>query len=163
MGRHLYFFMQIEDEQDNLYLASELGDILLDDKGNVLSHAEIINPEIMRFYIVAPNSKITYSDNGFIDSYRSDVIEFKRSMIWTPNTMDLGRIWVELNYYDKLGNSMTKEKWLSDKFEKFRKIIKKNCRISKCKKFYVGDHAYKQYKNGSMRLMAGPTLEVEVD
>ncbi len=163
MGRHLYFFMIIEDEKVVLNLANELGDYIIDDRGFILSQDEIVCPQLFRFYIAAQNSKVIIKDNGFVDSYRSDIIEFKRSMTRSSNKMDCGRIWVEMNYYDESGNSMTKEKWLSDRFEKYRKIIKINCRISKSKSFYVGNQAYTQYKTGNLKLMAGPILEVEVE
>ncbi len=70
---------------------------------------------------MSQNSKIKNSSNGYIDAIYSEVIEFSRSMTRNQNKVQYGRLWVELKYYDELEKSITKEKWLSEKYNNYKK------------------------------------------
>ncbi len=161
MGKQIRFFMLNDDENAFIKLIEEFGDRIVDNKGKTLVAEEIIKSDRSVFYILSQSSKITYSVNGFIDVICSDAIEFSRSMIRNQSKVQYGRLWVELKYFDESGNSITKEKWLNNKFNMYKRWIEKQYKISKCKDFYIGNAAYDLYKNERYKLMASPILEVE--
>jgi hypothetical protein len=152
-----------EDEKDFINLVSQFGDIIVDNKGNSLTMEEVIKSDKSVFYILSQHSKIIYSMNGFIDVICSDVIEFSRSMARNEKKVQYGRLWVEIKYFDESGTSVTKEKWLNERYSSYKKWIEKQYKISKCKDFYIGIATYNLYKHESSKLMATPVLEVEFE
>lgn len=77
--------------------------------------------------------------------------------------MEYGRLWVELKYWDKQRQLIAKNKRLYERFDFYRKWIKKNYRISKDKCFYIGDEAYKFYCQGKLKMVSPINYVVEFD
>ncbi len=163
MGKQIRYFMLNEDQVKLVDFVKELSDMIVDNKGIALAVEHIYVSNRSSFYILSQQSKVAYSDNGFIEAFSSDVIQLSKNMIRRQNQVEYGRLWVELKYYDSLGNIVTKDKWLSDKYNMYKKWIIKNCRISKEKDFYIGEATYKLYKSGEYKMMATPVTEVEFD
>lgn len=135
----------------------KLKDGKVDFLGNSFTHTDI------QLFIFLKHSEIVSGNSGFINESISDVIEFYRCKIVNGYKIEYGRLWVELKYWDKQGQLITKEKWLSERFEFYRKWIKKNCRISKDKGFYIFDEAYKLYREGKMQMISPINYVVEFD
>lgn len=152
-----------KDEKEFIKLIEEFGDTLVDNMGKVLSSEDIINSNRSIFYILSQQSKIVYSSNGFIDVLISDLIEYSRSMIRNQNQVQYGRLWVETKYFNTLGQNVSKDKWLSNKYNAYKKWIEKQYKISKCRDFYIGTAAYNLYKYEGYKMMATPVLEVEFE
>lgn len=162
MGRQIRFFTMNNDEDYFIQTIFNSSDKIVDSKGNSMTLGEIKLCRL-NLYIISPNSKIFYTKNNFINSINSDVIEYARNTVNIKKQVEYGRLWLETKYYDTYGNAVTKEKWLSAKFSKYKKWIVKNYRLSKDKDFYISEEAYKLYKSGEYKMMATPVTEVHFD
>ena len=162
MGKQINFFMLRNKELEFLKEITKNGDFLVDDKLNPVSEEiikkdiiydkkEMIEIPLLQVFIVSPDSKIFKMDNGYIDTFSSEVIEFFRSAIIDRENekeiVDVGRLWAEFTYYSG-EEKIRKEKYFEQKFESYRKWIKKHLNISKTKEFYIDEEAYNLYKKG---------------
>jgi hypothetical protein len=172
MGRQIRFFMIGNDEKKFFEVIEAFGDLIVDKKGKSLEISklkEILLQEeekkvlstLNKFFITFNESKLIKDENGFIEPFESDVIDFSRCSIEGGNMVWQGRIWAEFNYYDNNGVLVKKEKWFEQKFNMYRSWIKKNFRISVDKFAYIGEEAYKLYKEKGYRMMNSPKVEIE--
>ncbi len=93
-------------------------------------------------------------DKEIIERYRSQ----KR--------IERGRLWVQLKYYssyDADAQIISKDKWLEDKYNYYKRWIIKNSKISKDKMFYIGKETYVLYKEAGYKMMGGPIVEIEFE
>lgn len=166
MGKQIRFFMGPEDEKRFLGLVLAQQDLIIKPR---IRNCEVDpwreNPEQPDhiIYIVSRDSRIVTRGLGFIDDLQSDVLEFSRCVMRDDRHMDYGRIWFEMRYWDEHTNLVQKDKWLSDRFEFYRRWIRKEYRHSNGLDFFVGDQAYEMYREGRVQMMAGPLLAVEFD
>ncbi len=156
------------DEEKFLEYVKESGAQISDKKSNPIEidkFGRIIEdkdqPSITQLFITSPESKIIKDENGFIDQILSDVIVFRRCSLTEEKMVWEGRIWAEFKYYDDRDELIKKEKWFEQKFNKYRSWIKKNFRISIDKFAYIGEEAYKLYKEKGYRMMNGPKVEIK--
>jgi len=169
MGKQIRFFMHGNDELKFLEIMEEQGDSIVDDKANPIEinklkqffRNTVEEVELTQFFMIFPESKLIRDENGFIEPIESDVIEFSRCSIESENMVWAGRIWAEFNYYDNNDAMVKKDKWFEQKFNKYRNWIKKNLRISVDKGYYIGEEAYKLYKEKGYRMKAGPKVEIK--
>lgn len=164
MGRQIRFFMVQQDERRFLdFIVARHDKILLPKFGKVPIdvHAFSAN-DAYQFFITTTQGKLV-ERGGFIDELTSDVIEFDRCKIKNGREMDYGRLWVETKFWDEQGQLVTKEKWVNDFYESYRKWIRKEYRLSKDKGFYIAEEAYRLYRAGKLKMMATPKLAVEFD
>ncbi len=168
MGKQIRFFMLNSDEEKFLEYVKESGAQISDKKSNPIEidkFGRIIEdkdqPSITQLFITSPESKIIKDENGFIDQILSDVIVFRRCSLTEEKMVWEGRIWAEFKYYDDRDELIKKEKWFEQKFNKYRSWIKKNFRISIDKFAYIGEEAYKLYKEKGYRMMNGPKVEIK--
>lgn len=169
MGRQIRFFMLGQDEEEFLKHVKENGDIIIDTKGNVLETEYILEtsmPKVLQVLIKSPQSKIVLDLNGFVNDFKSDVIVFSRSTSLAkhdPKRIWDGRLWVELRNYDENGIVVMKPKWLEENFNRYKKWITKNCKISNDKAFYICRNAYRLNKDEGYKMMNSPKYEVEFE
>ena len=151
-----------DDQEKFIQKVNEISDLIVDYKGVIVSKEDILNSNRGSFFIKPQHITNVCDESGFVDEIRSDVIHFLRS-ISVGKHIQYGRLWFEQKYYDASGNVATKEKWLSDKFNIYKKWISKNYRKSKDFDFYIGEATYKLYKSGEYKMMATPVTEVEFE
>lgn len=172
MGRQTRFFMVGKDEVKFFEIIGEFGDLTVDDRANpinlnkvrefpVYTDERIDPPPITQFFVIPPELNVRKTENGFIDQISSDVIEFSRCSITDKNIVWEGRIWAEFRYYDENDQLVKKEKWFEQKFNKYSRWIKKNLRISIDKDSYIGEEAYRLYKEKGYRMMNSPNVEIK--
>lgn len=152
------------DEEEFVRFVFESNDYLISLKDQNLTLETILHStyqDLSMYYIASPNSCINKFNNGFVDHYTSDVIEFSRSRLEQDHTTFYWRLWAEFKYFDEKGEVISKDKWFSNKFETYRKWIKKNYRISKDKNYYIGEHAYELYTEGKLIPISSPTYIIE--
>ena len=156
-----------EDETEFIKKVVESGDFFLDDKGNILTPGEV--KDIWgNFWIISPQSKIIKMDNGFIDDDRVDAIQFCKCFVKNQKFVSPGRLWVQLKYYssyDESARIITKEKWLEDKYNYYKRWLVKNYKGDKGKglRFYIGRETYRLYKEEGWKMMTSPVNEAEFD
>ncbi len=166
MGRQIRFFMAPEDEGEFVDMILEKKELLVRPKlkdGNIEPIKTRLSISDYKLYIISEHSRIVGKSTGFICETFSDVIEFYRCKIKDGCRMEYGRLWVELKYWDEQGQLITKNKRLSERFEFYRKWIKKNYLLSKDKEFYIGDEAYKLYCEGELKMISPINYVVEFD
>lgn len=161
MGKQITFFILHDDEESFFHAIAENNDRLINSKGEEYGIQEAINSTEAKFYIISNESNIFIKENGFIDSLRSDVIEFVRSYVKDKCFVTYGRMWIELNYFNEDTTVVKKEEWLNNKYSSYKKWFVKNCKNSKCKGYYIGAQTYNLYKSGIYKMMATPLLKVE--
>ncbi len=172
MGRQIRFFMHGDDEIKFIELVEYFGDSISDRGGNpfdisklngFLLHKEEItdSSKLTILFIIFPESKLVKRESGYINPVEADVIEFSRCDITDNNQIWEGRLWAEFKYYDENGTLKSKDKWFEQKFNKYRNWIKKNLRISVDKDYYIGEEAYKLYREKGYRMKAGPKVEIK--
>ena len=172
MGKQIRFFMLGSDEIKFLELIEATGDLIVDDKGNTIDIIEfkegLLHSEekkdylaFTEFYIIFPDSNIIKFESGIINQIRSDVIEVLMCSVTEENLVREGRLWAEFKYYDENRMLKSKGKWFEEKFNLYRNWIKKNLRISVNKGYYIGEEAYKLYKEKGYRMKAGPKVEIK--
>lgn len=66
-----------------------------------------------------------------------------------PSILDSGRLWMSIRYFED-DMTIEKDKWVIDWYDSYVKWIKKNCRLSKNKDSYIGEDAYKKYKDRTL-------------
>lgn len=162
MGRQIRFFMINEDFDMFVQNVSDLSDLIIDYKGNIVVKEEILNSNMASFFIKPYHSINVCDRSGYVNEIRSDVIQFLRCMT-IKNQIMYGRLWYENKYFNETGNVIVKDKWLSDKFNIYKKWIVQNYRRSKEFDFYIGEATYKLYKDGEYKMMATPVTEVVFD
>ncbi len=164
MGKQIRFFMTQEDEKSFLDLVLRRQELLVRPKlqKGKIDICSLYCENESKLFITSNHANIV-AQTDFIDFIDSDVIEFSRSEIKNDYQMNYGRLWVELQYWDKQGQLITKEKWLSDSFEFYRRWIKRKYRPSKDRDFYIANEAYELYREGKLKMMATPKLAVEFD
>jgi len=160
MGKQIRFFMVQQDEEKFLKVIKEFGDTIVDNMLQPFSLCDITSSTKEILNIISPESSIIKSKRGCIDSLFSDTIEFSRSYLKNQNELYYGRLWTELKYYNENREIVTKSKVLNDRYSFYNKWIKKNFKISDDKDFYIGEEAYKLYKEFDLRMMATPKTEV---
>lgn len=164
MGRQICFFIAESDEEEFVRFVFESNDFIVSPRNQKLTLKSILDStyqDLSKYYIVTANSCINQFSSGIIDPTISDVIEFKRSRIEKDNKTFYWRLWAEFKYYDEDGEVILKEKWFRNKFDSYRKWIKKNYRISKDKDFYIGDGAFKLYNEGNLIPIASASYLIE--
>lgn len=163
MGKQIRFFMLPEEEKKFIDIVLAQKDLLVRPKfkdGNMDLIRDSLNISDYKLYIVTKQSRIVCRSTGFISETLSDAIEFLRCKI-DNHKLEYGRLWVEMKYWDEKGQLITKDKQLNKRFEFYRKWIKENYRISKDKGFYIGDEAYKLYREGKLKMISPINYVVE--
>jgi len=160
MGNQVRFFMTEEDEIIFFKQFEEMQKNILNANGRFLTIEEVLNSKDKLFFIASKESNIIIKSNGYIDTLKSDTIEYTRC-IAKENTLMYGRVWTEFKYYNEDGNCIMKDKKLKEDFNILKKWITKNLKISKCRYFHIGDDAYKNYKEYGWNMMATPVTNVE--
>lgn len=122
------------------------------------------------WYIKLDNSymKFGYAENidrKSVDFFYSEVIKLSIPK-WSRTVKDgyvNGRIWYEYRYYDENGE-LKDTKYLDSFYNKIKRYITKNYRISEDKYFYIAPEAYKLYKeNKYVPLCNGGSRELHFD
>lgn len=162
MGMQIRFFMASQDEVYFYNLINELGDILIDNRGNPLSVEESMKYKLNQ-YITSTDYANRLHHNEIVDPIGANVIDFSKASCNKEKQFEPARLWIEVKFWDDSGNLITKDKWLIDKFNCYKKWIKKNCKLSKDKNYYVGKAAEKLYREEGYKLMSTPKYEVELD
>jgi len=160
MGRQIRFFFDKEDEllfTDYIY---ENNFLVMDVKANILTKADMIASNDLSFYLTSTDSRID-KRGEFIDQITSEVIEYSREKIWNDGVLKSGRLWVELKYWNSSGEHIPKSNQLGQSYNTLKKWIIKNTRISTCKNYYIGKHAYNLYEQSGWKMSAGPKCFVE--
>jgi hypothetical protein len=149
-----------EDELIFLEEVKKNHDLLLDEKSEPLK--ELIKPEILRsIFITMQNSNISKRASGNLDPLVSEVIQLVRSVIKENNQLWEGGLWVETKFYDDKKQLVTKPDWLTKKFDEYNKWITKNMRSNKDNSVYIGDEAYKMYKEQGFEMKNAPKVNIE--
>ena len=159
MGKQIGFFMGPEDEKKFIELVLSQQDLLIRIKlkeGEIDPVKDPLNTNDSQLFIVSRQAKIIAWDSGFIKGSESDVIEFDRCKR-DSNKIKVGRLWMEMKYWDKQEQLITKEKWFNDRFEFYRRWLKKKYRISKNKGYYIGEEAYELYREGKSQMIIPAT------
>jgi hypothetical protein len=162
MRRQINFFLLNEDETEFLEYIHSLGDGIISSRGCPLNNEDITGQNMAQVYIKLSQSIIKIRESGYLETFESNVIEYCRTRMSGLQRYDNGRLWVELYDFNEAGYPFKKEKWLEDKYVLYKKWIIKHARISKNKYFYIGDAAYKLYKQG-YHMMSTPKYEVSFD
>jgi hypothetical protein len=160
MGRRVRFFMYGNDELIFLEEIKNNFDLLLDEKSEPLK--ELVKPEIMRsLFITIPNSNISKWQNGDVDPLMSEVIHFIRSIVEEKNQLWEGGLWIETKFYGDKNQLVIKPDWLTKKFNVYKKWVTKNLRPNKDKSIYIGEEAYKLYKEQGFQMKNAPKVNIE--
>jgi len=152
VGRQINFFLAGDEESEFIDFIYTQGGSIIDRFGRIMSKKEVILETFWQIYITFPQSVIDMKNNGRIDDFTSNVIEYDRSVV-KEKKIAAGRMYVELIGYDEQGNKFRKEKWLEEKFNIYKKWIIKHCKISKDKEWYIGIKTYLLYKNQGYRMV----------
>lgn len=163
MGKQIEFFISKLDENGFLQFVSDNNDLIMNDKADAIDVKDAIDTSALSLFIVATNIKVFKSNSGFLDSIVSEAIQFTRGFVNNEKTVRSGRLWAEFKYYDCNHQIVTKRKEFNEMFNRYVKWIKKNCKMSRCKKYYIGNHAYKLYKEEGFLMKAGSNYTVEFD
>lgn len=162
MGKQICFFMGPEDEKKFIELVLAQQDMLVRKKlkdGEIDPVKDPLNTNESQLFIISKQAKIIIRSHGFLNETESDVIEFDRCKR-DNNKIKEGRLWIEMKYWDKQEQLITKEKWFNDRFEFYRRWIKKRYRISKNKGYYIGEEAYELYRKGKSQMIT-PTTYID--
>jgi len=100
-----------------------------------------------------------FTRNGFLmindrKEYDRQIAELMKNPTYIDNPTYLqngyehGRLWYEHSYYDKNGVVIRKPKELDDFYNKLKKYITKNYKLTADKFGYIGPVAYEKYKEG---------------
>jgi hypothetical protein len=164
VGKQVRFFMSKEDERKFFKVVLEYNSLILDKNAVSLSieDAQALKDSL---FISLPNESINImkTANAYIDAIAANVIQISKCMVIQNEVLRNGRIWAEFRYYDRNQELITKSKQFSDIYKSFEKWIKNNYQLSKCKDFYIGIDAYKEYKEKKYVLMSGPKYLVEFE
>lgn len=160
MGNQVRFFMTNKDEITFFKHLENMQKSILSDKGSVMTIEEVFNSKDMLFFIASKESNIIKKTNGYIDTLKSDTIEYSRC-ITKENNLTYGRVWAEFKYYNEDGSCIVKDKKFKEDFNAYKKWISTNFKISKCRYFHIGDDAYKNYKEHGWNMLATPVTKVE--
>jgi hypothetical protein len=163
MGKQVRFFMTHEDEIDFLRHTVRDGNLILDNKSQVLSAEEAIHSSQLILFVSRKNvniNDIKKNGNGYINQMDAEVIEFLRGKFIDSKHLMSGRIWAEFNFYDN-AQLRTKSEEFKPMYKSYEKWIKGNFRISVAKDYYIADNAYKSYKKSSLILVDGPKQTVD--
>jgi hypothetical protein len=163
MGKQIEFFMTCKDESEFLRKVSEYKGVFINDKGLQMTLEEVGVSNSLSLFIVLSDAYLYKSTSGFLDAIVSEAVQFSRGMRREECIIRSSRLWAEFKYYDSNKNLITKSKQFNDIFNIYVKLIKKNYRRSKCKNYYIGNEAYKLYKEYSYSMLAGPKHMVEFD
>lgn len=163
MGKQIRFFMTEMDEIVFLETIIENKHVILDDKANILVWKDILTSKTLKLFIALPNPNILYLEGGFVNPITTEVVDFSRCKEWSAKILNVGRLWVEIKYYDNTQQSQTKSKQFNEMYNNYVKWIKKHFKISKCKDYYIGTDAYQKYKNEGYIMKAGPNQVVEFE
>lgn len=161
MGRQIRFFMLEEDENKFIKLAKDMDCKITDRKGKDIFVSRERGTGFKQYYLSFNESNIFINKNGYIDELKSDIIELDSCIIREDKNIDYGRLWLETQFYGDNGIIVKKEKWLEQKYNKMKRWIINNYRISEEKDFYIAEEAYKRYLDGSYDMMATPITKVK--
>jgi len=162
MGRQILFFFSREDEIEFLTKVHEMGLIIMDEYKNKLFAEDIKTKNDFAYFISYENSNIVIT-NDYINQIYSDIIKFTCCKSWKEKTLDIGRIWIEMRYYDSSDNLVKKDEILEKIYNQLVRWIKKNTRISTNKFCYIGKHAYKLYKEEGWRMVQGAKVNFDFE
>ena len=175
MGRQICFFATPTDYFLLFDYIVESEWFFIDDSGNEISLdrvKETVQSHYdnqgfhLRFYITKKDFKIVrnvYNNDGekiiCVDSLYSDVIEIIicsrppsniHGLVKLPNQYGHGRFWYERQYYDQIGNILTKRLDLDKMHQALVRKVRKNGINSKRKfAYYILPDAYRRYKEGT--------------
>lgn len=161
MSRQIRFFMLKEDEINFIKFVRGMDCKIIDKKGiDILTSVEketIFN----QYYLSFNESNIFINKNSYIDELKSDAIEFDSCLIREGKNIDYGRLWLKTQFYNERGTIVKKGKWLEQKYNKMKRWIINNYKISEDKDFYIAEEAYKRYLDGSYDMMATPITKIK--
>lgn len=163
MGKQIEFFMSLKDEMEFFEKVLESKAIIVNDRALSMTLDEAIKSNALSLFIVLNDAYVYKSASGFLDVIVSEAIQFSRGMRRDESTIRSSRLWAEFKYYDVNSNLIAKSKQFKDMFNVYNKLIKKNFRQSKCKNYFIGNEAYKLYKEDGYRMVAGPKHIVEFE
>lgn len=162
MGRQVNFYMTEIDERVFLQEIIKNNQIILDEKGKILSLEEAIQPSNYQLWIADKSGDLQFSTGGFINSSFSEAIEYSRCEKVNDYALDHGRIWAEFRYYDDNANIVKKSLEFEKLYQTYAKWLKKNMKLSTNKSFYIGKDAYEQYKKG-LKMKSTPVSFTEFE
>lgn len=163
MGKQIEFFMANTDEIELLHKVSEQKDLILNDKALPMTLEEAANSSSLSLFIVSGEAMVYKSNSGFLDAIVSEAIQFSRGMRRDSNVIRTSRLWAESMYYDSNHKLTKKSKYFNDMFSFYVNWIKRNFKPSKCKNYFIGNEAYRLYKEEGYIMLAGPKHIVEFD
>lgn len=175
-GKQIRFFFTATDEDRFFQEIEKRDDVFITDKNLELGIPKIksLNENFQtQIWIKSHKSHIYMNSNGYIDRDKSDVIEYSRSITEAffksryPNLKEQitsedrkylrnGRLWIAMKYlnHDK-DDFIEKANWFKDWYSIYAKWIKKYCRLNKDKNYYMGEDAFKAYKEGKIIIDTG--------
>ncbi|GLC29652.1 hypothetical protein [Clostridium omnivorum] len=160
MGKQIRFFQMYNDEVEFVKVIEQSGDYMVTSKGERLLFKDVVNSNDYQVYIALNNENIYLKSNGYLDTEKSDVIEYSRCEKSKKNELYYGRLWAEFKYYVN-EEIITKNKYFQDKYKYYAGWIKRSMHLSKCKKFYIADEALKLYRESEWDMMATPVTKVD--
>ena len=152
--------MGVADELVFAELVETNKDKLLNEIGVPITREHLHGYDRMSMYIASHESKIVFSEGGFVDPIVSEVIHYSRCLR-QANELRNGKLWIEFKFYNSEGQSVAKGEWVRHWFKDYEKWIRANFRLSKCKNYFIGAEAYELYRNGVLRPMASPKEAIE--
>src|SRR4030095_11520630 len=112
----------------------------------------------------SPKSKIYLSPTGAINiDNRSEIIDYMRSLFDVSLQSPLqdekkdtpilkpGRFWASMKYLENK-TFRNKENWFKEWYDSYIKWIKSHTRLSIDKGYYIGEEAYKSYKEETLTI-----------
>ena len=160
MGKQVRFFITMEDELILLEKVLKDGYLILNDMGNIFNAQEAIVSNEFSLYFTFYNSNII-KIGEFIEQIESEVIQFSRCRKFNENTFEPSRIWAEFKYWNSQEELIQKSDNFIKMYNVLAKWLKNTMKISICKNYYIGAHAYQLYKDKRCILQDGSKYYVE--
>jgi hypothetical protein len=155
MGRQINIFMSEKDQIEFVQQILSLGDKLVDRKGNSLYSFYEINQAQYKVYILNSQIGPLLLSDGFVDDGKSTVIEFiKCAFEENGGLVKEGRLYIRTEYLDENQNFVRKSEEFIKWYQKYKKYITKNYKISKQKTRYIGPNAYNDYQEGKYKFIS---------
>ena len=150
MSRQTEFFMDAKDQASFVEFVYSQGDILIKPMRDEQNNCQPINLRDglteYHYYISSPSLRLQADIWSSISSGEYEIIEFLLSQV-KDNTIGRGRIYVETTLC--IDHELTHQsEAVINKYEKYKKYIRKNYNISVDKHYYIGPGAYELYKQG---------------
>ena len=152
MGRQINFFFCKDDLERLINFIDGCNFVMTDVKGNILPKEGAASPEIRQFYFMVDVNRIRKTPGSvFVNGFESEAIEYSKGIGIEEGELKSSRIWAKFKYWNIANELVSKGDEFDRAYKAFVKWIKGNSKISICKGYYIGNHAYEQYKRGKIK------------